>query len=234
MTAITAQRRLAGPGASVRKYDVLTVLAMAGLRGGDGAIALSSSLALRLIALITSRYNWALDEASIGHEELMRLWGVSRRTVIRDVEKLRSAGLLVQTRAARRGRVGAYRLGHERLAALAEPFRHMMSSDLSERFGSPETAQPSAGQGVVVAFHRPETPAAGTLHATFRSALSNHLTEATLTRWFDPMRCETTGACMEVTAPSAFHADYVERAFGDRLRHAAASLGVERIVFQVR
>jgi hypothetical protein len=215
------QRKLVGPGAGVRKYDVLTWLAMAGLREAG----LTATLALRLIALITARYNWAVDEASIGHEELTRLWGVSRRTVIRDIDKLRTAGLLVQTRPARRGRVGAYRLGHDRIIALAEPLREGMGADLCART-APNAEKPVDDGRVVVVFPRPDDVS---LHDRLRNALVGAASEAALARWFDPLRCEIGDGGLTLCAPSAFHADYVERTFGDRLRRAAATLGETRM-----
>lgn len=216
------QRRLAGPGASARKYDVLTWLAMAGLR----ETSLSGTLALRLIALITARYNWALDEVSIGHEELMRLWGVSRRTVIRDVEKLRRAGLLLQTRPARRGRVAAYRLGHDHIAALAEPLRDSMGTDLCARLALSIGGDAATSNGIVVSFPRTET---GSLRERLRDALAGAASEAALSRWFDPLHCEIGEGGLTLRAPTAFHADYVERTFGDRLRRAAAGFGDARV-----
>lgn len=218
-------RRLSGPGATARKYDVLTVVAMAGLRGH----AMTAAIALRLISVITARYNWALDEVSIGHDELMRLWGVSRRTVVRDVEKLRAAGLLVLVRPARRGRVAAYRLGHDHLVTLAEPLRDAMAPGLAARLSPAEEAAPAVS-GVVVAFARPETDAGGGgLRAALRGTLADAVPEAALVRWFDPLRLEATGDAVSLHAPSAFHADYVERTLGDRLRRAALALGIVRV-----
>ena len=94
------QKKLAGPGASVRKYDLITAL---------GAHALSlgkhdQRLVLRFITLITARYNWARDELSIGQREIARLWSCNERTVKRDVAKLRALGWLVVKRQGARGR----------------------------------------------------------------------------------------------------------------------------------
>ena len=43
---------------------------------------------LRLIALITARYNWQRDELSVGQSEMARIWGVHDRTVKREVRRL--------------------------------------------------------------------------------------------------------------------------------------------------
>lgn len=230
--AVATQRRLAGPGASVRKYDVLTLLAMAGLRDDEAAGALSTVLALRLIALITARYNWALDEASVGHEELARLWNVSRRTVIRDLEKLRVAGFLAQSRPARRGRVAAYRLGHDRLTAISQNLRSQMHPDLAGRLVA-DHEPPATPSNVVVAFRAAETPQSASLRTRLRAALSQTMPEPALMRWFDPLRCENDAGSVVLTATSCFHADYVERTFGDRLRRAASGLGIAQLCVRV-
>lgn len=230
--AVATQRRLAGPGASVRKYDVLTLLAMAGLRSDEAVGALSAVLVLRLIALITARYNWALDEASIGHEELARLWNVSRRTVIRDLEKLRVAGFLMQSRPARRGRVAAYRLGHDRLAMISHGLRSQMHPDLAERLVAHQGIS-SAPSNVVVAFRAAETPQSASMRTRLRAALADTVPEPALMRWFDPLRCEDDVGGIVLTATSCFHADYVERTFGDRLRRAAFGLGAAQLCVRV-
>ncbi|MFN3615195.1 MAG: hypothetical protein ACK4WC_11650, partial [Rubrimonas sp.] len=113
MQATATRSTPAGRGAG--KYDVLSALALAGL-GGRG---LPPQRALRLIALITTRYNWAADSLSVGHDELTRLWGVSRRTVIREIDALREAGVLTVLRPGRKGRVTAYRLNPAAVRAVA-------------------------------------------------------------------------------------------------------------------
>ena len=53
MAMMRRQPCIVGPAAGGRKYDLLTWAAVAGLHNH----ALSPSLALRLIALVTARYN---------------------------------------------------------------------------------------------------------------------------------------------------------------------------------
>ena len=65
-----------GPKAGSLKYDLLTALSVAGLHGSPTE---QTSL-MRLNALITARYNWRLEEVSVGQVELARLWSVNERT----------------------------------------------------------------------------------------------------------------------------------------------------------
>lgn len=90
--------RFVGPDAGARKHDLLTGLATAALQqearasappGEETEPEFSAVTALRLIAPITARYDWARDCAAVGHSDLERLWGASRRTVIREIDRLR-------------------------------------------------------------------------------------------------------------------------------------------------
>ena len=97
--------RVTGPGSGVHKYDILTAVAIAGLHGSTT----QQVSALRLISLITARYNWQRNELSIGQAEMARLWGVNERTAKREVKRLLAMGLLDVKRAGVRGRVASYR-----------------------------------------------------------------------------------------------------------------------------
>ena len=80
----------AGHRDAARKYDIITAL---------GAYALARNkhdqrLVLRLITLMTARYNWARNELAVGQREIARLWSVDERTVKREMAKLRGCGWL--------------------------------------------------------------------------------------------------------------------------------------------
>jgi len=82
-------RRVTGAGAGAVKYDILTALTVTGLNGTGGeAVSMA-----RLIAVITARYNWRLDELSMGQREMAMLWGVGDRTVKREVKRWLEEGL---------------------------------------------------------------------------------------------------------------------------------------------
>lgn len=106
----------ARPRDAARKYDIITAL---------GAYALARDkhdqrLVLRLITLITARYNWARDELAVGQREIARLWSVDERTVKREMAKLRGKGWLVVKRQGARGRVTEYGMDLDRMLAMTE------------------------------------------------------------------------------------------------------------------
>ena len=84
------QIKRVGPNAGALKYDLLTALSVAGLHGTPTE---QTSL-MRLTALITARYNWRLEEVSVGQDELARLWAVNLRTVKREMKRLMVAHAL--------------------------------------------------------------------------------------------------------------------------------------------
>jgi len=49
---------------------------------------------LRLISVVTARYNWRNDELSIGQRDMARLWAVNERTVKREMKRLTEANIL--------------------------------------------------------------------------------------------------------------------------------------------
>lgn len=122
-------QRLAGPESGVLKYDILTALSVAGLASSPGfGITL-----MRLIALITARYNWREDEFCVGQRDMARMWSVDERTVKRQVKRLLETDLLVCKRPGVRGRVGAYRLNQGGIARLSEPSWPLVGPDFQKR-----------------------------------------------------------------------------------------------------
>ncbi|MEM8776557.1 MAG: hypothetical protein AAGF53_16095, partial [Pseudomonadota bacterium] len=110
------QHRIAGPEAGVQKYDILTSLSVAGLNGSS---AFQTSM-LRLIALVTARYNWRSDELSIGQRDIARMWSVNERTVKREIKRLLGYDILIRKRAGVRGRVATYRLNYSKVAEISK------------------------------------------------------------------------------------------------------------------
>ena len=123
------QAKRVGPKAGALKYDLLTALSVAGLHGSPTE---QTSL-MRLCALITARYNWRIEEVSVGHAELARLWGVNDRTVKREMKRLMGMGVLACIRPGVRGRVGAYRLNYARIYDLSRPVWENVGNDFEER-----------------------------------------------------------------------------------------------------
>ncbi|MEL6235320.1 MAG: hypothetical protein AAFR46_13015, partial [Pseudomonadota bacterium] len=125
------------PGAlAARRHDLLAALALHGLAAG----ASGQRLALRLILLLTARYNWQTDRLAIGRDEIARLWQVDPRTVRREMARLRKLGWLEIRRAAARGRVAVYGLGLPRLLADLGPVWPRLGPDFAARGAALETS----------------------------------------------------------------------------------------------
>ena len=80
--------RPVGREAASRKYDILSAL-MAFALAQDKHV---QRQVLRIMALITTRYNWQRDELTMGQGEIAKLWSVDERTVKREMAKLRALG----------------------------------------------------------------------------------------------------------------------------------------------
>jgi hypothetical protein len=129
------QTKAVGPGSAARKYDLITSL-------GAHALSLGKSeqrMVLRLITLVTARYNWGRDELSVGQREIAKLWSCNERTVKREMAKLRGMGWLVVKRQGARGRVTQYSLAAENILQMTAPTWAAVGPDFVIRMeGQPE------------------------------------------------------------------------------------------------
>lgn len=216
-------RKLTGPEASVLKYDVLTALSVMGLQGPP---VLQTSM-MRLMSLVTARYNWRRDEVSIGQRELARMWSVNERTVKREVKRLIEGGWLLCIRPGVRGRVAAYQLNHDRIATLSEPVWALVGTDyaarMESRYGARQTVKvvqlsdyakldaPQSGQG----------PWAQVMAHTARQEPAVH------GAWFAKLTFEgCENGVLRLRAPSRFVQRYIEtHHLAALLRAAEAELG---------
>lgn len=122
-------KQLTGVKASALKYDLLTALSVAGLHlNARHQISLS-----RLALLITARYNWRLDEFSVGQRNLARMWNVTERTVKREIKFWAENRIVICKRQGVRGRVGAYRLNYPEIYRISKPYWNHVGSDFQER-----------------------------------------------------------------------------------------------------
>lgn len=144
--------RLTGAGAGARKYDLLTAIGVAGLHDPARATTM-----LRLMTLVTARYNWRRDELTCGQPEMARLWGVSERTVKREMKRLVETGFLRCLRPGVRGRVASYRLQTGGIVAATAPLWPAVGTDYTERM---EAQHPSSAT-IVRLDARRETISAG-------------------------------------------------------------------------
>ncbi len=220
-------QKLTGAAAGALKYDVLTALSVMGMAGTP---TLQTSM-LRLVALVTARYNWRLDEFSVGQRDMARMWSVNERTVKREMKRLTGDGILLCTRAGVRGRVGAYRLNFRRIAELSCPHWHLVGPDfaarMQERYGRDEVK--------VVQLRAPAPQPkldAGPWGAAMGRLASEH--PALFGAWFAQLTFEGYDqGVLRLRAPSPFVQRYVEtHHLGLLLEAAAQELGpVMRVEF---
>lgn len=201
--------------ASVKKYDILSALAAFGLSQDKH----TQRQVLRLMALITTRYNWQRDELTIGQTDIAKLWDCDTRTVKREMSKFRALGWLVEKRAAARGRVAMHGLCIEKIMQDSEPVWANIGPDFVAR--SEEKIAPAPDvSGNVVKF-APQGIAEplndGSLWSTVCKAFFED-DPASFAAWLarlDPVGREAD--MFVISAPTKFHANYVESHFGDRL-----------------
>ena len=138
-------KKAVGRNGSTQKYDLLSILGAHGLAGGKNG----QRMALRLICLITARYNWQANELSVGQNEIAKLWSVDLRTVKREMAALRACGWLVEKRGAARGRVTQYGLGIAQILADTRADWGRIGPDLVARLDGPVPTEMPISNNVV-------------------------------------------------------------------------------------
>lgn len=213
-----------GPQAAARKYDILSAL-MAYALSQDKMV---QRRVMRIMALITTRYNWQRDELSVGQREIARLWSVDERTVKREMAVLRGMGWLVQKRKGARGRLSVYGIDLERMMEDTRPAWPLIGADFVERVGP----QPVRAESNVVPLHAPQ-PVAGEGVWAGVQALLHGEDPVTYGAWFHGLsEVEAGQGRLVLAAPSAFHATYVRTHFLTRLTSVARR--VDPTVTEVR
>lgn len=203
-----------GRDASVRKYDILSALTAHALASD----AQRQRLVLRLIMLITARYNWQRDELVTGQREIARMWCVDERTVKRDMARLRALGWVIVKRQGARGRVSVLGFDLDRIMLDTRPFWPNIGDDFVQRMSGPDV--PSAA-GNVVPFRRLDMPHQG--DGLWHRVCEQLQTEdaAIFDAWFRPMIETGQGdGVLSLTAPSRFHATYLRTHLLSRLQSA--------------
>lgn len=198
------QTKLAGPGSAARKYDLITAL---------GAHALSlgkhdQRLVLRLITLLTARYNWSRDELSMGQREIGRLWSCNERTVKRELAKLRALGWLVVKRQGARGRVATYGFDVTAMMTATQPIWSEVGPDFALRLaGAPEPdVVPFPVKGTVTPPKLDEATEWGLARAVLYAEDAGRFGA-----WIAALkRVDRAGGRLRLKAPSRFHAAYVQ------------------------
>lgn len=226
-------RQMAGPEAASRKYDIITALGCHALGGRN----VDQRLILRLITLLTARYNWRLAQLSVGQREIARLWSVDERTVKREMAKLRALGWLVQEAAARRGRVAVYTLDIEAIEQATSPAWARVGPDFEERMSGQGGASVQApALANVVPFPQAADPEVGTGDEWAQAgSILRREQPAVFANWFASLRRDARdGDVLVLRAPSAFHANHVRTKYGDSLIRALRSIdpGVREVRFR--
>jgi hypothetical protein len=212
MRAVMLAVKPVGRGAASRKYDIITALGAHALAQGKT----DQRLALRLITLVTARYNWARDELAVGQREIARLWAVDERTVKREMARLRGMGWLAVARQGTRGRVTEYRLCIDRMLEDTRKAWAAVGPDFALRMDGQE-----AGDRVVPLPARGAVPlpdvSSGSEWALAQAVL--HAEDpACYGSWLHALRrVERAGGRLVLAAPSRFHAVYVHTHLAERI-----------------
>lgn len=205
--------RPVGREAAARKYDILSAMMAHALAGDQHR----QRLVMRLMALITTRYNWQRNELTMGQREIARLWCVDERTVKRDLARLRALGWLRLRQQGARGRVASHALDLERIMLDTRPEWANIGEDFISRAGG---ADVPAVDRKVVPFRRIAAVAAGEVWAQARQTLAAEdapIFEA----WFAGLAdAGVEDGCLRLVAPTRFQADYISTHLLDRLRVA--------------
>ena len=223
-------RKPVGRNASAMKYDLLTVMGAYALAQDKGP----QRLVLRLMTLVTARYNWARDELAVGQREIARLWQVDERTVKREMAKLRVMGWLVVRRQGARGRVSEYALGIERILEDSRDRWADVGPDLEHRLSGsdapPDKVVPLPVKGRVA----PPDLSSGTEWALAKAVL--HAEDPSLyASWIAGIeRRGRAGGRLHLVAPSRFHATYVGTHLTARLLQACRSVdeGIDAVIIE--
>lgn len=195
--------RPVGREAAAKKYDMLSALMAHALAGDQHR----QRLVLRLMSLITTRYNWQRNELTMGQREIARLWCVDERTVKRDMARLRALGWIIVKRQGARGRVSVLGLDLERLMLDTRGAWENIGPDFVERAGG---AAPAKADGTVVPFRpRPSVEAGqGPWHQARQQLLAED--PALFEAWFAPLtEVAHDGEVLILMAPTRFQASYV-------------------------
>lgn len=219
-------RKPVGRMASARKYDLLTAMGAFALARGKG----EQRMTLRLITLVTARYNWARDELAVGQREIARLWSVDERTVKREMARLRACGWLRVRRQGARGRVTEYSLDIARILEDTQDNWASIGPDFVHRLGAEEDTGPDnvvpmpLRKGAIVP---PPDLSSGTEWALAQGVLHSE-DPAIYQTWFAGLtRLRRDGARLVLSAPSRFHGSYVETHLAARLIAACRAVDAE-------
>ncbi|CUK20859.1 hypothetical protein RUE5091_04568 [Ruegeria denitrificans] len=200
-----------GRNAPALKYDILSALTVHALSGDKH----HQRSVLRIIALITTRYNWRNNELSMGREEIARLWSVNERTVKREMAKLRTKGWIAVKRPAVRGRVAVYELDLKQLMLDTSDIWPIIGPDFLARMSDEPEADTNVVPFTVKA--APSGPVEGDVWTQVQAILHGRDPELWAS-WFQHLtEADRAGGTVTLMAPSRFMADYIAQKLSVRL-----------------
>ncbi len=213
-------KKLSGVQAAVQKYDIITALSVLGLNGSAGDLLTYT----RMISLLTARYNWRLDELSTGQAEMARMWGVTPRTVKREVKKLLNAEILVCKRQGVKGRVAVYRLNYIQIYRLSEPYWSAVGSDYAGRMAE-KTPRPTDNVVRLEFEHAGTAEPITTTSPQWQAICTRLMAEdrSRYTAWYAKLEfIGYSGGVVQLRAQGSFVAQYVKMHLTERLMHELA------------
>jgi hypothetical protein len=215
-----------GRDAATKKYDILSAM-MAYALARD---KLTQRLVLRLMSLITTRYNWQRDELSMGQREIAKLWSVDERTVKREMAKLKSRDWLKVKRAGARGRVTLYGFNLDLMLKETEKEWPKIGPDFVERLTAMTgVAAQNMHESNVVPFNAKVSAPVddGSLWASGATILFTE-DPTIFAAWFQQLHeAGRDAGCLQLTAPTKFHATYVETHLADMILRAVWQVDAE-------
>lgn len=196
-----------GRGASARKYDILTALGAFALTGSQH----DQKRVLRLMLLITGRYNWQRDRLAVGQREIAAMWNCDERTVKREMSRFRSMGWLIVVRQGARGRVTEYSLDFTELLKSTETAWSNVGPDFVARLSTEQGAsEPTTVVPLPVRGKAPIPPTEGRTEWDLVKLQLHSEDEAAYAAWIHALVREgRAGGILTLRAPSRFHASYV-------------------------
>ncbi|MFT3691475.1 hypothetical protein [Paenirhodobacter sp.] len=206
-----------GRQAASRKYDLLSAMTVFALAGES----CDQTRMLRLIALITTRYNWQRDELCVGQREIARMWSVDERTVKRDMARFRTLGWLVQKSRGTRGRISTYGLGIVRILEDTRAHWPRIGEDFVARMAPGEV--PEAGTNVVPLHRQGAAPVVPEGQGAWARAAALLAAEqpALYAAWLQELtEVETGEGCLVLCASNSFRQSYIVTHHQQVLIHA--------------
>ena len=206
------------------KYDVITALSVMALHDSPTV----QVTVLRLVSLITARYNWKTDQFCVAQADMARMWNVSERTVKREMKRMVEAGLIRCIRQGVRGRVGAYRLDYHQLFDKSRGCWDAVGMDFSDRMAV--TAGAGSTKVVKVDFAArktahdamPEVPTGNDVWSRALKELAQDDPDR-LQAWYSKLSLVDAGPDdVTLRAPSGFVANFIQTHLAAQISAALA------------